>query len=202
MEYDGWAERYDDDTARFGWCAPQVVLDAVSAVKAKTATVLDLGVGTGHCSLPLARVGAQVTGVDASDAMLTQAKKSGAYAELHHLAVGAKPLRTILGAARFDLAVSCGVLHFVPTLAELCAEVFDLLQPGGWFVFTTIPPQTRSFSDATHVRSQTEVQELLLRAGFSVDPPERFVAYYAQGDRSEPVFYELWRARRAPEEQA
>lgn len=201
MEYDGWAERYDDDTQRFGWRAPEVVLEAVRAVGATTQNVLDLGVGTGRCSLPLAGDGARVVGVDASDAMLTLAKKTGAYAALHALELGATPLRPVLGPASFDLAVSCGVLHFVEPLAELCAEVFDLLHPGGCFVFTTIPPQTRSFSDATHVRSQAEVREFLLHAGFSVDPPERFTAYYAQGDRSEPVFYELWRARRPPEEQ-
>lgn len=32
VEYDGWAERYDDDTQRFGWRAPEVVLEAVHAV--------------------------------------------------------------------------------------------------------------------------------------------------------------------------
>lgn len=202
MEYDGWAERYDDDTQRFGWCAPEVVLEAVRAVGATTQNVLDLGVGTGRCSLPLAGDGARVVGVDASDAMLALARKTEAYAELHQLAVGTNPLRSVLGTARYDLAVSCGVLHFVEPLSELCAEVFDLLHPGGWFAFTTIPAQTRSFSDATHVRSQDEVRDFLLHAGFDVDPPERFIAYYAQGDRDEPVFYELWRALRAPEERA
>ncbi len=199
MEYDGWAERYDEDTHRFGWRAPRVVLDAVRDVGAATDDVLDLGVGTGHCSLPLAGDGARVVGIDASEAMLTQAAKTGAYAGLHRLQLGASPLRAVLGSARFDLAVSCGVLHFVAPLDELCAEVFDLLRPGGWFVFTSIPPQTRSFSDATHVRPAAEIDALLVGAGFSVDPPECFTAYYAQGDRQEPVLYELWRGRRAPE---
>ncbi len=197
MEYDGWAERYDEDTQRFGWRAPEVVLEAAAAVGAKTDDVLDLGVGTGRCSLSLARAGARVIGVDASDEMLAQATTSAAYAALHRLELGAAPLRSLLGEARFDLAVSCGVLHFIASLAELCAEVFELLRPGGWFVFTSIPPQTRSFSASTHVRAPDEVQALLLRAGFSVEVPERFIAYYAQGDRSEPVFYEIWRARRA-----
>lgn len=197
MEYDGWAERYDEDTNRFGWQAPRFVLDAVRDVGSATEDVLDLGVGTGHSSLPLAKGGARVVGVDASEAMLAQAAKSGAYAGLHRMELGASPLRTVIGPARFDLAVSCGVLHFVAQLHTLSAEVFDLLRPGGWFVFTSIPPQVRSFSDATHVRPSAEIDALLVGAGFSVEPPESFTAYYAQGERTEPVLYELWRGQRA-----
>ena len=52
-------------------------------------------------------------------------------------------------------------------------------------MFTSIPPQTRSFSDATHVRASADIQVMLERAGLSVDAPKRFTAYYAQGDRDE-----------------
>ena len=196
MEYDGWAERYDDDTQRFGWCAPEVVLEAVAAVGASTGDVLDLGVGTGRCSVPLAHKGARIVGVDNSEAMLQQASKAGTFAALHCLELGATPLCPPLTRGSFDLVVSCGVLHFVGPLAELFDEVASVLRSGGWFVFTSIPPQTRSFSDATHVRGSADVQAMLARAGFSAGEPNRFTAYYAQGDRNEPVLYEQWQAQR------
>ncbi len=196
MEYDGWAERYDEDTGRFGWQAPSVVLNAVATAGAAPRDVLDLGVGTGQCSAPLAREGAKVIGVDASAAMLEQARASGYCAELHLLQLGAQTLQSVLGEARFDLTVSCGVMHFVEPLDTVCSEVFATLRPGGLFAFTLIPPQARSFANATHLRSSADVDPILRRAGFSVQPSERFIAYYAQGDRSSPVLYELWLARR------
>ncbi|MEM6290555.1 MAG: class I SAM-dependent methyltransferase [Myxococcota bacterium] len=196
VEYQGWANRYDEDTRRFGWCAPQRVLDILDRAEISATRVLDLGVGTGQCSRPLLEAGASVVGIDAASAMLELATGFG-YEALHEAKLGEVPLREVVGPGSFDAIVSAGVLHFVADLDALLAETAGLLSPGGMLCFTTIPPQTRGFSDATHVRSREVVQAGLSAAGLTLREVERFVAYYAEGDREQPVEYEVFAAVRA-----
>ncbi len=196
VEYQGWADRYDADTRRFGWCAPQRVLDVLRRTEISAARILDLGVGTGQCSRPLLDAGASVVGIDAASAMLEQVAAHG-YEALHEAKLGDVSLGSVVGPAPFDAMVSAGVLHFVPDLDGLLADVAMLLRPGGVACFTTIPPQARGFSDATHVRPREAVESGLAAAGLTLREAERFVAYYADGDREQPVEYEVFSAVRA-----
>jgi ubiquinone/menaquinone biosynthesis C-methylase UbiE len=87
-------------------------------------SILDVGTGTGRAALLLARSGAQVTGVDASDQMLSMARERA-------LAQGAD-VQFVVGDAHalefpdrsFDMAVSLRVLMHTPKwydcLEELC----------------------------------------------------------------------------------
>ena len=65
--YDEWYPGLDDAEA-----AAEMVADLArrSAGNARTARVLELGVGTGRLAVPIARQGVDVTGVDTSTAML------------------------------------------------------------------------------------------------------------------------------------
>ena len=198
MDYGDWASRYDADTQRFGWCAPRRVIDAATARVPVHADlrVLDLGVGTGQCSAPFLEAGATVVGVDASRPMLEQAATRGSFAALTELTLGNRPLSDVMGAhGPFDVVLACGVLHFVGALEALLADLRGIVAVDGVVVLTTIPPQARAFGPSTHVVDSAQVLRWLSDAGFSVEDPEDFVAYYDQADQNDPVTYTLSVAR-------
>ncbi len=194
MKYDDWASRYDEDTRRYGWCAPQRVIDAATerVPTGPELRVLDLGVGTGQCSAPFLAAGATVVGVDAAPAMLEQAAKRGAFSRLVELKLGALPLRDAVHEdAPFDVVLACGVLHFVRDLAGLLDELGPLVRPGAVLSMTTIPPQPRAFGPSTQTSPPAQIGRWLDRAGFTVHVQSDFVAYYDQADREDPVQYTL-----------
>ena len=198
MDYGDWASRYDEDTQRFGWCAPQRVLEAVMARTSPRSglRVLDLGVGTGQCSGPFLEAGASVVGVDASASMLEQAARRGAFSELVELELGARPLGDVLARhGKFDVVVACGVLHFVASLDALLVELRPLVEPSGVVAMTTIPPQDRAFGPKTNVVAASTIATWLHDAGFEVEAQSSFVAYYDQADENDPVTYGLSVAR-------
>jgi SAM-dependent methyltransferase len=66
---DEWAEVYDE---RFAYLTDTQLAVQALAQLARNGPVLELGVGTGRIAIPLAERGLPVTGVDASQAMLSQ----------------------------------------------------------------------------------------------------------------------------------
>ena len=101
-------------------------------------TVLDLGCGTGGHALPLARRGYQVTGADASQAMLNVAASKAASA---NLSVGwhCSPMQDFALNQQFD-AVTCmfNAINYVleeSDLARTLRNVHRQLRPNGLFVF-------------------------------------------------------------------
>jgi 2-polyprenyl-3-methyl-5-hydroxy-6-metoxy-1,4-benzoquinol methylase len=87
-------------------------------------TVLDVGTGTGRAALMLARAGASVTGIDASEQMLAVAR-TRAQDEGLPIDFTRRDAHDLGGADRaFDLAISLRVLMHTPDwkqcIAELC----------------------------------------------------------------------------------
>lgn len=201
MHYDSWAAGYDEDTRRFGWCAPSKVVEAVSSRIAiePGLRVLDLGVGTGQCSAAFLDAGATVVGVDASEPMLAHAARRGTFARLEALTLGEGSLVEALGTEQpFDVVMACGVLHFVADLGSLLADLRGLARAGAIVSITTIPPQPRTFGATTTRHRPEAVQSWLEHAGLSVAHQEAFVAYHDQGNPDDPVTYTLTVARLEP----
>lgn len=119
--------------------------------------VLDLGCGTGHDALALARRGFEVEGVDYSQVAIDEARR---LAEAEGLAIGLRqgdigqPLP--YPDRGFDAVISNLVLHSFAdiVLRRIVAEVGRCLQPSGLFLF--------------HVNSTEDVEQRL-----AVQPPER-----------------------------
>lgn len=86
--------------------------------------ILDVGTGTGRAALALARRGARVTGVDASEQMLSVALDRAREAGVPLLAVRADAHQLPFPERSFDAAVSLRVLMHTPDwrgcLGELC----------------------------------------------------------------------------------
>jgi len=95
--------------------------------------LLDVGIGTGRGSLPLARAGLEVTGVDSSQAMLEQTRKLA----------GDTPIRLQQGDladlafpdGEFDTVMSLNVLVHFPNWREILAEWQRAARPGGRILF-------------------------------------------------------------------
>jgi len=91
--------------------------------------LLDIGVGTGRGSLPLARAGYDVTGIDSSQAMLDQTR----------VLAGETPIRLLQGDladlpfadGEFDTAMALNVMVHFPNWREILAQWRRVVRPGG-----------------------------------------------------------------------
>jgi ubiquinone/menaquinone biosynthesis C-methylase UbiE len=101
--------------------------------------VLDLGCGTGSLSIPLAKRGCSLTGVDFSEEMLAAArhKAQALGCDISFLAGDMRSLD--LPGQQFDTVISgCDVLNYLTSEDDLLAAfrtVHKLLAPGGLWLF-------------------------------------------------------------------
>lgn len=104
---------------------------------------LDVGCGAGLLCEPLARLGAQVTGVDAAAENIaaagSHAAGGGLEIDYRHGELGA------LGLGQFDLVTSMEVIEHVADKAEFIRQLAAHLAPGGLLVLSTPnrTPQSR-----------------------------------------------------------
>ncbi len=120
------AELYDDKHA-FVFQYGESVLDLLEVKPGER--VLDLGCGTGHLTSEIQKLGANVTGIDASAEMIERA--ASAHPEVNfEVANGAdfhfdEP---------FDAVFSNAALHWIHEADEVIKCVYNNLKPGGRFV--------------------------------------------------------------------
>ena len=101
--------------------------------------ILDVGCGTGRHSVPLAKRGGRVTGVDFSSGMLEKARaKPGAEAVtfIHQDASGALPFES----HSFDRVISCLVVDDVRDLPVFFSELRRMCRPDGFVVISVMHP--------------------------------------------------------------
>lgn len=97
--------------------------------------LLDVGIGTGRGSLPLAARGCQVTGVDSSQAMLDECQRLAAQQGLEVATRVALIDRLPFADGEFDSLVSLNVLVHFPNWREVLPEWARVVRPGGRLVF-------------------------------------------------------------------
>ena len=126
-----------------GYAALQelVALAAAATGPASSSLVLDLGCGTGHGTLALARAlpDVQLIACDPAAAMVAAARSrcEAAGVKAHFVAGG---LGAVPGDARFDVVVCTLVLHFIPAAERVAflASIRERLRPGGALVLSVL----------------------------------------------------------------
>ena len=97
--------------------------------------VLDVGIGTGRGSLPLAARGMQVTGVDSSQAMLDECQRLAAEKGLKVVTQVSQLDCLPFAPDSFDTLVSLNVLMHFPHWKQILPEWSRVVRPGGRLIF-------------------------------------------------------------------
>lgn len=101
--------------------------------------ICDLGCGNGYLAWRLGQEGHAVTGMDASERLLSiaQANYRTDRVTFRHGLFGAATATDLQGAGPFDLAVSVDVVEHLYRPASLIETADAILKPGGMFVICT-----------------------------------------------------------------
>ena len=130
---------------------------------------LDLGCGDGTTALPLARLGAEVVGIDIARNLVAAGNQRAREAGLDRLTFregDACDLQGV-GDASFDLTLSVFGAMFAPRPFDVAREMVRVTRPGGRIVMGNwIPGDPSSFVS----------QLLAISASFLPPPPEGFVS--------------------------
>ncbi len=138
--------------------------------------VLDLGCGDGTTAIPLARLGAEVVGIDIARNLVEAGNRRAAKAGLTLLKFQEGDACNLEGVAThsFDLAVSAFGAMFAPKPLDVAKEMVRITKPGGRIVMGNWIP-----NDPTFVS-----QLLKISSAFTPPPPEGFVSPMTWGVES------------------
>jgi len=140
-------------------------------------SALDLGCGDGTTALPLACLGADVTGVDIARNLVEAGNKRAAEAGLHRLKFHEGDACNLEGVANdsFDLTLSVFGAMFAPKPFDVAREMVRVTKPGGRIVMGNWIP-----NDPTFVS-----QLLKVSSEFTPPPPAGFVSPMTWGVESQ-----------------
>ncbi len=142
--------------------------------------VLDVGCGDGTTAIPLARLGADVVGIDIARNLVEAGNRRAAEAGLHRLQFQEGDACHLDGVAdhSFDLTLSVFGVMFAPKPFEVAKELVRVTKPGGRIVMGNWIP-----NDPTSFVSQL----LKISSSFTPPPPEGFVSPMTWGVESHIV---------------
>ncbi|HMI82961.1 MAG TPA: class I SAM-dependent methyltransferase [Polyangiaceae bacterium] len=121
-----------------GTAAPRLVKFAGITAGAQ---VLDVACGTGVVALTAARLGAKVTGLDLTPALIAHAKENAALMKIEATWQEGDVEALPVADAKFDFVVSQFGHMFAPRPELAVKEMLRALKPGGTIAFATWPPE-------------------------------------------------------------
>lgn len=138
--------------------------------------VLDLGCGDGTTALPMARLGANVLGVDIADNLVAAGSERARAAGLDNLRFQSGDASKLEGIEdeSFDLVVTIFGAMFAPRPDDVAKEMVRVTKPGGRIVMGNWIP-----GDPTLV-----AQILRISSAYTPPPPEGFVSPMTWGDEA------------------
>ena len=144
----------------------EVVVQSIAV--APPMCVLDLGCGDGTTAVPLARAGAEVTGIDIARNLVEAGNKRAAETGLNKLKFHEGDACNLGGVAddSFDVTISIFGAMFAPKPFDVAREMVRVTKPGGRLVMGNWIP-----NDPTFVS-----QLLKVSSAFTPPPPEDFIS--------------------------
>lgn len=141
--------------------------------------VLDLGCGDGTTAVPLAKLGAEVVGVDISSKLVAAGEKRAKEQSLDRLMFQQGDACSLQGVDdhSFDLTLSVFGAMFAPEPYEVAKEMVRVTKPGGRIVMGNWIP-----NDPTFVS-----QLLKISSSCTPPPPEGFVSPMSWGDEAHVI---------------
>jgi SAM-dependent methyltransferase len=141
--YDPWSRSVTEDIGFY-----------VTEARKARSTVVELGVGTGRIAVPVAIAGVPVIGVDSSAGMLAVCRRRGEAAGVDHLLdlrLGDLLDPPVSERVRLVTSPFRAFLHLATPVERrrALAAVYELLEPGGRFVFDVFAPSAADVED-TH----------------------------------------------------
>jgi SAM-dependent methyltransferase len=180
----GSREYFDEVEQRKYFVEPHIP-DFAEFARWKDKKVLEIGCGLGTDAVNFARVGADYTGVELSEASLALARQRfnifGLKGNLLH--GNAEHLDQVVPASAFDLVYSFGVIHHTPHPPEVMRQARRAIRPDGEFRLMLYArdswkdamieagfdqPEAQSGCPIAFTYTHDEVRALLGDAGFSV----------------------------------
>lgn len=110
--------------------------------------LVDIGCGGGLVSVPMARMGADVTGIDGSEKNIQIAKTHAEkiQTDVHYQATTAEALAK--EGKQFDIVLALEVIEHVADVPLFLQSLESLLKPGGLMVVTTLNRTVKSYAMA------------------------------------------------------
>ena len=108
-------------------------------------SIIDIGSGGGLISEPLAKLGAQVTGIDASAVSVEVAKR---HAQKHGVEVTYRHMlssEVVKEGLQYDVVINAEVVEHVPDQQQLIRECASLVKPGGLLILATLNRTLKSY---------------------------------------------------------
>jgi ubiquinone/menaquinone biosynthesis C-methylase UbiE len=153
--------------------------------------VLELGCGTGRVSLPLARAGVNLIGIDRSEPMLDRARRRILKSSRSRIRKFRQSLRLIRGDIRalpFDdhsfrmVLAPYGILQSLirpRDLTATLASVSRVLAPGGTFGIDLVPdvPKWREYENRVQLRGRAGRAQLTLVESVRQDPVNHLTTF-------------------------
>ena len=138
--YDAWAEIYD---SVFSYVVDDIPFYVEEATRSD-GTVLELGCGTGRVSIPIARAGIDIVGIDSSSPMLARAREKCREAGIPNLKLLWADMRDFNLSSEFNLVIIPfrGLLSLLSVDDEIrtLTNIKRHLAPGGKLIFDIFVP--------------------------------------------------------------
>ena len=157
--YARWAAQYDSEDNALIVLEEELTIPLLATIPA--ARVLDIGTGTGRYAVRLAKQGAQVMGLDQSQAMLAIAHQNATHAGVQvqlqqHSLEEELPCKSY----SFDLVIAALVLCHIEDWTGFASEAYRVLRPGGHILVTDFHPEVIAAGWRTRFDTDDEIYHL------------------------------------------
>jgi predicted TPR repeat methyltransferase len=168
--FDSYAVRFEEHLVKgLRYEGPQRLVDLLAPRLGgrQNLSVLDLGCGTGLCGKALRPLAGWLTGVDLSESMIEQARRSGVYDELTTEDV----VQALQSRSGVDVVAAGDLLIYFGDLSPVFTALAKALAPGGMFagnVEAMEQGRWRVNSAGRYAHSESYVRESASQAGLAV----------------------------------